>query len=493
MYIYKVYVVFYLPFLYNKKLVNIIIKKGLLLMNHLIKPPITKSHKLSMYKFILPSLIGIILFMLPLSIEGNITIPIALLSNRLQVFLTPYILKLLLFIIVISAVGALTTKLFKPPVILKHSFFSGLFNISWPWLLLRLLALFIILTVLLTEKKLIPSSDFTSMIVSSDTGLMVLQDLLPVLFSIFFFAGIFLPLLLNFGLLEFVGAALVKVMRPLFGLPGRAAIDCMTSWLGDGTIGILLTNKQYSDGFYTEREAAIIGTNFSLVSITFSLVIINTVGLGQYFVPFYFTVCIACFIAAIIIPKLPPLSNKKDILFDGSLPSDSSVKNEPSGLKYGFNLALDKANSQNLFRSIFIEGGKNVIDMWVSVIPTVLSVGTLALIIATYTPLFKILGLPFIPLLQILGIPEAVAASQTLVAGFADMLLPSVLATSIDSDMTRFIIASISVTQLIYLSEVGSLLLSSKIPIKLWELFIIFIERTCITLPIVALLAHLIF
>ena len=122
-----------------------------------------------------------------------------------------------------------------------------------------------------------------------------------------------------------------------------------------------------------------------------------------------------------------------------------------------------------------------------------MAIGTLALLVANFTPVFKILGLPFLPLLSLLGIPEAVAASQTLVAGFADMLLPSIMATSIQSDLTRFVVASVSVTQLIYLSEVGALLLGSKVPVKLHELFIIFIERTLITLPIVAFIAHLLF
>ena len=59
--------------------------------------------------------------------------------------------------------------------------------------------------------------------------------------------------------------------------------------------------------------------------------------------------------------------------------------------------------------------------------------------------------------------------------------------------MTRFIVAVVSVTQLIYLSEVGGLILGSKLPVKLWELFVIFLERTIISLLIVCPLAHLIF
>ena len=54
--------------------------------------------------------------------------------------------------------------------------------------------------------------------------------------------------------------------------------------------------------------------------------------------------------------------------------------------------------------------------------------------------------------------------------GFADMFIPSILAAgSIESDVTRFIIAAMSVTQLIYMSEVGALLLGSKIPVNIIE------------------------
>src|SRR5699024_521607 len=107
---------------------------------------------------------------------------------------------------------------------------------------------------------------------------------LHVLFSVFLFAGIFLPLLMIFGLMEFFGTLMTKVMRPLFKLPGRSSIDALASWIGDGTIGVLLTSKQYEDGYYTKREAAVIGTTFSVVSITFTLVVIEEVNLGHMFI-----------------------------------------------------------------------------------------------------------------------------------------------------------------------------------------------------------------
>ena len=59
--------------------------------------------------------------------------------------------------------------------------------------------------------------------------------------------------------------------------------------------------------------------------------------------------------------------------------------------------------------------------------------------------------------------------------------------------MTRFIVAVVSVTQVLFLDEVGGLILSSKLPINLFELFLIFLERTIISLAIVCPIAHLLF
>ena len=437
----------------------------------------------SFIKFIVPSLIGILLFMTPLKIDGSFTIPIAFLSNLLVESLGNILPLLAVIVISISAIGSIIIKIFRT----ENKILNSLFNVTPIWLIGRILGMII---AILSYLHIGPE-----FIWSDSTGSMVLFSLLPALISIFLFAGLFLPLLLNHGLLEFVGSMLTKVMRPIFNLPGRSSIDCITSWLGDGTIGILLTGKQYEEGFYTQKEASIIGTSFSAVSITFSLMVITQVGLGHMFVPFYLTVTFAGIIAAIIVPRIPPLSKKSNTYIDGSTPrKDAEVIPEGyTSLSYGLEKALEKAEDNSSIKLFFTDGIKNVVDMWLGVLPIVMAMGGIAVMIAEYTPIFQILGMPFIPFLKLLGIPEAAAASQTLIVGFADMFIPSVLATNITSEMTRFIIACVSVTQLIYMSEVGGLLLGSKIPVKFTDLIIIFLERTIITLPVIVLCANIIF
>ncbi|EWS97393.1 MULTISPECIES: YjiH family protein [Pseudoalteromonas] len=448
--------------------------------------PVQKSYDLKIWLvFLIPSLIGVFLFMTPVPSGEIMTIPIAVMAKAIQALFSQIALGLIATIICITGVMSLVFSVFKPKSLTKFRLLNHLFNVSWIWLVTRLLGM---VFVLLTYFQVGPHA-----ITSENTGLLVLKDLLPVLFSVFILAGLLLPLLLNFGLLELVGTLLTKVMRPLFGVPGRSAVNCVASWLGDGSVGILMTARQYEDKYYTQREAAIIGTTFSAVSITFCLVVIGQVKLEYLFAPFYLTVCLAGVVAAIIVPRLPPLRFKKDVLIDGKEP-DGNAELVPEGktlLKHSLDVALTKAEKAPGLKGTIEEGLHNAFDMVFAVLPVVMAVGTFALIIAEYTPIFQYLGMPFIPFLELLQIPEAEMAAQTIMVGFADMFIPSILAAgSIESDVTRFIIAAMSVTQLIYMSEVGALLLGSKIPVNIFELFVIFILRTLVTLPVIALMAH---
>lgn len=437
-------------------------------------------------KFLIPSLIGILLFMFPISYKDEITIPIAILSGQLQDLLGGTIPYIMTAIITITAIATVVTKLAKPSYTKQPGFFNSLLNVSLFWTVTRIVGM---VFAIMTLFKLGPEAVWSDV-----TGGLLLFELLPILLTVFLFAGLFLPLLLNYGLLEFFGALLTKVMRPIFTLPGRSSIDTLASWLGDGTIGVLLTSKQYEEGYYTKREAAVIGTTFSVVSITFSLIVISQVGLAKMFVPFYATVALSGLVAALIMPRIPPLSWKPDTYYNGEEKEEKELIPEGySPLKWGYSQAVERAAKNRSVSKFFIEGGKNVLDMWMGVAPIVMAFGTIALILAENTPLFTWLGVPFIPLLELLQIPEAKAASETMMVGFADMFLPSVLGADIQSELTRFVVATVSVTQLIYLSEVGGVLLGSKVPVSFKDLFIIFILRTLITLPVIAIMGHIFF
>ena len=444
--------------------------------------------------FLIPSLLGILLFLVPIPTtdeDGTVVwmVTIAVLANWMAGAIENIVPWIMLGILTIAALGSIVNITKKPNLSDDVSFFEKLFNVNLFWTIVRILAAVFAFMVLFQVGPEPVWNEYTG-------GLLLAGDgLLSFLFTIFLFAGLLLPLLMNFGLLEFFGTLMSKIMRPLFRLPGRSSIDALASWVGDGTIGVLLTSKQYEANKYTQREAAIIGTTFSVVSITFAIVVIGEIGLPQYFLPYYGTVILTGIILALIMPRIYPLTKKPTTFMDGSK-QESQSENAPEGhtaASHGLEKALEKADRNRDPVTFFKDGLKNVLDMWIGVAPVVMAFGTIALILAEYTGFFTVLGTPFEPYLNLLGIPEAADAAQLMVVGFADMFLPAILGAGLESELTRFVVATLSVTQLIYMSEVGGLLLGSKIPVNFLDLVVIFLLRTIIALPIIAGVAHLLF
>ena len=147
-------------------------------------------------------------------------------------------------------------------------------------------------------------------------------------------------------------------------------------------------------------------------------------------------------------PRIYPLASKKEEYIDGR-PFTGDEEKLPEGYNvftHGLENALETANKSRSLAKVVADGMKNVLDMWIGVAPVVMAFGTVALILAEYTGVFTFLGKPFEPILMVLGIPEAAAAAQTMVVGFADMFLPVILADGvITSELTLFVIATVSV------------------------------------------------
>ncbi|MEL7967327.1 YjiH family protein [Vreelandella neptunia] len=444
--------------------------------------PIPLAHLL---KFIIPSLIGVLLFLVPFQVGDTINIGMGLMADSLQALLGSALPAIAVVVLCLSVVATIYAKLANPSWA-KKGMLHEMFHVGSVWLAMRVLgALFAVMTYFQFGPEFVTASF---------TGGVMLNDLAPVLLTFFFFAALLLPFLVEFGFMEFIGSMVRKPFRVIFNLPGRSAIDATASWMGSGTVGVLITTQQYEQGFYNRREASVIATNFSVVSIAFALLVTSFVDINHLFVQFYFTVVVSGLIAAVIVPRLPPLSRKSNDYYEPVGCQLSEERTEKVGLfRYSLIQATNRAAGAPGPRELARLALLNVMDIFLGLLPLVFAIGTVALILAEFTPLFTWLSYPMVPVLELLRIPEAEAAAPATLVGFADMFLPAVLATNIESELTRFVIACLSLTQLIYMSEIGALLLKSKIPIKLWELVAIFLLRTAITLPIIAFMAHTFF
>lgn len=435
---------------------------------------------------VLPSLMGVFLYLAPIYSNGIITIPLAMLISGLRTLLDDQLPVIIFLIMVVTAVLPWIANGAKLGLTNRNRLLSCVLRPSWLDLLWRPIGAGLVLMIYFDVGPRI--------LCNQHTGFVVLNQILPAVLLSLVIGSLLLPLLLNFGLPEFCGGFFKRLMRPVFTLPGHSAVACVAAWIGDNCVGILIANQQYAQGRNTLREATVIGTTFSPVSITFCVVVITQSGLIHLFLPFYLTVCLAGLIAAIVLPRLPPLSGKSDDVCGQDVPAgDATEVADMDPPQFTLAHTVRKRGTLSDLNAMAADTLSTMLILVITVLPIATVVAAAALMLAAYTPLFHYLGKPFVPLLTWLHIPEADAVSECMLVGFTDMLLPSVLAVKIESELSRFFIAVMSVVQLVYLSEPGAMLLASKIRINIWDLFTIFILRTLVTMPVVALITHLVF
>lgn len=444
-----------------------------------------KITKKSFFRFLIPSLFGAVIFLFPIKEGSSFNIPLGVITEYLIESLESYLPFIITYVMIISTVFSIINYFFKPKFISKSTLMSSLFEVSTFWLIIRFLGtLFAMMTFYQFG---------TNFIIAESTGGEIL-GLLTTLIVWFLVASFLMPFLINFGIMEFTGTLLRGVIKPLFTLPGRSAIDLLASWIGNVNVGVVLTREQYLSGFYSGREAVAIATNFSTVSLSlpFCLVIARTLEVDHVFPILYLTIIIAGIVCAIIIPRIPPTSLVPDNYYTKNSYTEDVPKNV-NKLKWALQQAVKRGETAGSLKTQIKEGFDIFAGISFTLIPQVMAIGTIALIIAEYTAFFQIISQPMVYVLQLFQIPEATAAAPATLTGFIDMFMPAILASGIETEITRFFIAALSLVQIIYLTEMGTLIIVSKIPVNLWRLFIIFIERTVISIPIIALVAHIIY
>ena len=445
-------------------------------------------------RFLLPSLCGLFCFLVPITYEGKRQITVAHLAMGLKAYGHAWWSYIFFVFLGLGALLSSWASLGDPSWAQKHPWLGKICKVGYVELSVRLCgALLVTLGLFEVGFSLLPASLY-------DREAGVLFTILPALLTNLFFGLLLSPLLLQFGLLELIGGLMEGVMRPLFQLPGRAAVNCITSWVGDGTLGVIMATKEYEKGGYTAKEASTVITCFSAVSITYCVFLLHQMELMPYFGGFYCTVIFSSMVAALLLPRIPPLSYQTHAYIDGRLLEKPNkqveyVKQDKGGQLLG--AALAKAAQQRSFADYMKKVGRNWVTLILAILPSVMTIATLGIFLVEasfMTPILTWLGKPFHVFFDWCDIPGGELASRTIFTGFVDMLIPTTMIKSLAGPaytITRFIIAALSVTQIVYVSELWPMLFSSRLSFGLKNLFLIFILRTLITLPIIILCAKL--
>lgn len=433
-------------------------------------------------KFLIFSIIGILYFFVPLAPSGDSKVTWLVQSvNLIKAWLKPYLSYVVLIFVALLIIGCIIAKVTNKFPLLTRMYGS-----------VKLYSIVLYILGFIFASMVVFNWGPAAILdpaVGAD-GLAVSKTVIVTIII----AGLFVIFVTDFGLLELIGALIEPLMRPVFKVPGYASIDAVTSFVANPTLGIFLTNRLYKEKMYTTREAGSISTNFSFISLGFFAVMVESAGILDHYGDVVLWSFILSFVMAAIMVRIPPLSWLPDTMYDGSQrPAEEKVKYNSELFKNAFIKAAETGNQvdilntfKNTLRDVFIFAQK--------ISAYIMCIYVLTMVIVKNTSITSYLGIPFVPILNLLGVPDAAAIAPSFILGLAEVALPSAFISGLGvAPAAAFFVVTVTALQIIMFSNSAVSIMESDIPLNVGKLIIIFILRTLIAMPLVAIVMHLIF
>lgn len=301
--------------------------------------------------------------------------------------------------------------------------------------------------------------------------------------------SLFLTFIIAFGFLEFVGMIMKPILRPLYKVPGKAAVDAVASFVGSFSVAIYLTNKLYNANIYTNKEASIIITGFSTVSATFMIIVAKTAGFMDIWNFYFFSTLIITFTVTAIVVRLWPISRIEDSYLDGEEKQEVVFHGNllANAVKAGLKATSE---AQALHKSLW-ENLKGGIVMCFTLSPCIASIALIAFILVQKTSVFDIFGLVFVPfayLLSLIGLPEHQMVSKACAMVLGEMFVPNVVVASLPA-ASKYVVAVVSVSAILFFGGSIPCVLATNIKIKIWQIIVIWFERTVLSILLSGIVA----
>ena len=188
-----------------------------------------------------------------------------------------------------------------------------------------------------------------------------------------------------------------------------------------------------------------------------------------------------------IYQKYAPLAEKRGLRFNLDFPDMTRRIEKPSLVRKPLSEfvpgALERAEKFRLSAAVGT-GLEMAVGILLDLIPIVIAWGTIGTLLVNETLVFQWIAYPMGLYMWVLGIPDAFVLAPATLVGFIDMFIPALITSPEAGEQIRFFISALSLVQIIYLTEVGSIIVMSEVGLDMKRLFIIFLERTLIAIPL---------
>ena len=215
-------------------------------------------------------------------------------------------------------------------------------------------------------------------------------------------------------------------------------------------------------------------------SIPTAMIYWSLIGDMSSFFEFYILMFLSFYTMGIIMVRIPPLSRLDD---------EKAERRGKSSSEGRFKQALDNAAEKAGVTSYSLkENLISILGIFLSFIPFLISLGTIANIIIENTAIFEIVTMPYGSYLGLFGFENPFLLGQTLILNCIDLVMPAIILKDLASVDIQIIMATITLNQLIYIASSLIILSFDKLS-DVKTLSLLFIERVVLAVPVTCLWA----
>nr|WP_304973213.1 nucleoside recognition domain-containing protein [uncultured Schaedlerella sp.] len=315
-----------------------------------------------------------------------------------------------------------------------------------------------------------------------------------VLYPTLLYTGIspfFMPFLLNWGLLESVGVLFKPILRPLFKLPGRAAVITVSAFFGSAPVGIITVDNLYKDGRFTHKEAFFMGTSFSTTAISF-MVILSELGEITEFWGIYFFACLAGLaLIAIVMVRIYPTAGQPVSTYGGQVYEKEEDTDQETALFIRMlEAGYKKAGNALGLRQNCISMVRNSGTLLCNMIGSSCGMVILGLLLNYYTPILDWAGYLFYPFALFSGCADPMTVGKGAAAALVVPSLPAVYAAMEENLVSKIVLCSMPVLSIVSIPLTMPVFFNTTVKYSAKDLFLIYVERMILNIIIVSAIIH---
>ena len=237
-------------------------------------------------KIVVYSLIGIVVFFIPININNQTKTILHHIAYNLQINYREFLQICTIVYLIIGVIKS---------IISSHKN-----KLNKAYLCLKIFSIFIIIIIFYNNN---------SIILIDDTASLILEETILNLVTVLPLSAIFMAFILDFGLLDIVEGYCHKFMKKTFKLSGKSVLNIIMYIFNDCFCGYFMTNLLYQKGKIRQNEVSIIILNFSIASISMINYIADEFNIDK--INFFILLGFILTLTNIISCRLYPINKKK--------------------------------------------------------------------------------------------------------------------------------------------------------------------------------------